>query len=135
MRLSDKEEAEIDQETEGQRSETRLAIIMAVCAAAFIAWVEYGPSLVSKEEPAKVAEANVSQLAECDKNCVQLIAGAVNACAGDLSVIESSNITETVFKSSQGDKFSKITYTVEARCTNDVVRTEQWVGYEIAHDD
>lgn len=137
MRLGDEDDdkAMVSGDDEFISSEGRSAIIMVVLAAVFIGWFEYGPDLITREEPKKVADADVSQIAECGKHCVQIIAGAVNLCGGQLSVIESSNMTETVFKSEQGDKFNKIAYYVEARCTNNAVLRADWVSFEVAHEE
>jgi hypothetical protein len=81
--------------------------------------------------PGSINFAAVAQNTNCDANCVQTIAGSVNACKGQLDIIERVSVIERVFNSYRGDNFTETEFNIEARCIDSKVVTAKWVVYGI----
>lgn len=86
---------------------------------------------IKAKTPGSVDFAAVAQNTNCDANCVQTIAGAVNACKGQLDIIENISVVVREFSSYRGDNFTETKYNVDARCIDSKVITASWVVYGI----
>lgn len=81
--------------------------------------------------PGSINFAAVAQNTNCDANCVQTIAGSVNACKGQLDIIENVSVVVRDFSSYRGDNFTETEFNIEARCVDTKVVTAKWVVYGI----
>lgn len=102
-----------------------LAVAVVLTAGYYIR--EYQKSIT----PGSINFAAVAQNTNCDANCVQTIAGSVNACKGQLDIIENVTVIVRDFSSYRGDNFTETEFNIAARCINTKVVTAKWVVYGI----